>query len=137
MSTKKEYSSEEITVVWEPGLCIHSEKCWKGLPNVFKPKEKPWINVAGAEADTLRSQIDKCPSGALSYLKEKPTNETKMSEVKAQVLEDGPLMVTGACEITHKDGTVEVKDKVFFCRCGETANKPYCDGAHKKAEFKG
>lgn len=139
MSTRKEYSNEEVTVVWKPDLCIHSEKCWRGLPNVFRPKEKPWINVENVNAEELKKQIDQCPSGALSYLNDNKEIKTdkNMSEVKAQVLENGPLMVTGACEITHKDGSVEVKDKAFFCRCGESANKPYCDGAHKKADFKG
>ena len=39
----KEYNNGEVTVVWKPNLCIHSEKCWHGLPAVFNPKAKPWI----------------------------------------------------------------------------------------------
>ena len=33
----KEYTNGEITVVWQPHMCIHSKKCWKGLLPVFDP----------------------------------------------------------------------------------------------------
>jgi len=68
MSEKiKEYPSEKLTVVWKPERCIHSENCFKGLPSVFDPKSRPWVNVEGADDDHIKDQIDKCPSGALSY----------------------------------------------------------------------
>ena len=60
------YSNEEVTVLWKPRRCIHSTKCWKGLPSVFKPREKPWIIADGAEARRVIDQVHKCPSGALS-----------------------------------------------------------------------
>ncbi len=63
------YSTDEITVVWKPAVCIHSKICWKGLGEVFKPTEKPWIKVNGADTKTIMEQIDKCPSKALSYVK--------------------------------------------------------------------
>jgi len=60
------------------------------------------------------------------------------SETKVEVLENGPLLVHGKLSITDKDGNTEVKEKrTAFCRCGASANKPYCDGAHREAEFKG
>lgn len=63
----KEYSKDGLTVVWQAHKCQHSANCVKGLPGVFNPKNKPWINVEGADSETIKSQIDKCPSGALSY----------------------------------------------------------------------
>jgi len=33
------YTNDEITVVWQPKVCIHSTFCWKGLVEVFNPKE--------------------------------------------------------------------------------------------------
>ena len=63
----KEYSKGDLTVVWKPATCIHSTKCWKGLIQVFNPKNRPWINMDGADAENIKQQIDKCPSGALSY----------------------------------------------------------------------
>jgi uncharacterized Fe-S cluster protein YjdI len=61
------YTNEEITVLWKPGLCIHSTNCWKGLLNVFNPSMKPWINMKGSSSDRIIQQVNKCPSGALSY----------------------------------------------------------------------
>jgi uncharacterized Fe-S cluster protein YjdI len=61
------YSNKEITVVWKPKTCIHSSVCWKGLLEVFNPKERPWINVDGATTERIIEQVKKCPSGALSY----------------------------------------------------------------------
>jgi hypothetical protein len=60
----------------------------------------------------------------------------RMSEVKITALENGPLEVDGACAVLTSDGTV-VKEgkKVFLCRCGHSAQKPMCDGSHKREGF--
>ena len=67
MANKIEYSNKEITVVWQPKICQHAGICVKSLPNVYKPKEKPWITIENASTDELKKQISKCPSGALSF----------------------------------------------------------------------
>ena len=64
---EKEYSNGEITISWKPELCQHAGICVKMLPNVYKPKEKPWINIDNASTRELKDQVSKCPSGALSY----------------------------------------------------------------------
>jgi uncharacterized Fe-S cluster protein YjdI len=69
MSKTHEYTNGEVTVVWQPEVCIHSANCVKNLPAVFKPQEKPWIRVENASSEEIMSAIDKCPSGALSYRK--------------------------------------------------------------------
>ena len=61
------YTNDDITVVWKPNVCIHSSICWKGLIEVFNPKEKPWIKMDGATTERIIEQVKKCPSGALSY----------------------------------------------------------------------
>ena len=60
------YSNDEISVVWKPELCQHSTRCFKGLPAVFDPKVKKWINPYGADSEQIIAQVKKCPSGALS-----------------------------------------------------------------------
>jgi uncharacterized Fe-S cluster protein YjdI len=63
----KSYTNGEITVVWQPDLCTHSAICIKGLRQVFNPRRRPWVNMAAADTRTIMDQVDRCPSGALSY----------------------------------------------------------------------
>jgi len=52
-------------------------------------------------------------------------------------LPNGPYKVEGA-QLTDAEGEpVESKDTVFLCRCGHSANKPFCDGHHSKVDFQG
>ena len=64
---EKKYSNGKITIVWKPDLCMHSKNCWHGLPNVFSPEKRPWINLQSEDTERIIKQIDACPSGALSY----------------------------------------------------------------------
>jgi uncharacterized Fe-S cluster protein YjdI len=69
METQKEYTNGEITVVWKQNLCVHAALCAKGLPKVFQPKEKPWIKPHQESTEAIIAQVNKCPSGALSFYK--------------------------------------------------------------------
>lgn len=61
-----------------------------------------------------------------------------MNHTSVEVIKDGSLKVTGEITVKNVDGSEETKTKsTYFCRCGASANKPYCDGAHKKIGFKG
>jgi len=64
---KYPHPSGELTVNWEPKICIHSGICVKMLPQVYAPKERPWCKPENATVEELKNQIDNCPSGALSY----------------------------------------------------------------------
>ena len=68
----KHYTNGEITVVWKPDLCRHTGICARGLPIVFKPAYRPWINLAPADSDTIAEQVDRCPSGALTWHRNEP-----------------------------------------------------------------
>ena len=133
----KEYSNGEITVVWKPNTCIHSTKCWKGLISVFNPKKRPWINMEGATTEEITKQVEACPSGALTYYKNDQKNETKntIEKMEVRITGGGPILMRGEVKIIHKDGTEEVKNNVALCRCGQSANKPFCDGSHHKFDF--
>ncbi len=138
MEITKKYSNDEVTVIWKPKLCIHSGKCVKALPNVFKPKEKPWINVDEADSADVINTVKSCPSGALSYFMNEIgeanvdiENEKEMTKI--EVLKDGPLMIYGVLNIQKVDGTEENRSKATaFCRCGKSDNSPFCDGSHAK-----
>lgn len=131
----KEYSKEEVTVVWQPEKCIHSAKCWRGLPKAFNPNEKPWINLDQVSTAEIIEQVHQCPSGALSIKGETIHPEsTKQTEIV--VIKNGPLKVKGSLSVKHKDGNEETHNEVYLCRCGQSKNKPFCDGAHKKCGFR-
>lgn len=70
INAKKEYSNNEITVLWESAKCIHSANCVKNLSSVFKPKEQPWVQVENAATQEIVEAVGKCPSGALSIKSE-------------------------------------------------------------------
>jgi len=134
----KEYCNEEFTIIWKAKMCIHAAECVKRLPKVYRPREKPWLIIENATTEELKLQINACPSGALSYRLNTNVNNKVMDNTKVEVFENGPLIVHGTLEITHSNGEKEIKEtRAAFCRCGVSLNKPYCDGAHRKAEFKG
>jgi uncharacterized Fe-S cluster protein YjdI len=66
MEKSKTYTNGEITIIWQPEKCVHSGICVQTLPNVYKPGNRPWINIENATTDELKEQISMCPSGALS-----------------------------------------------------------------------
>ena len=48
---------------------------------------------------------------------------------------DGPNVVTGDLAVVTASRVREMKTAVL-CRCGHSANKPYCDATHKRIGFK-
>ena len=134
----KKYEKEGLTINWEPDKCIHSAICVKTLPKVYDPNAKPWIKPENASIADLKAQIDKCPSGALSYAHESVAEAGVSEETEVEIMPNGPVLVKGKVRITHSSGKIEHKDKTTaFCRCGASGNKPYCDGAHRTVDFKG
>lgn len=71
-----EYTNGEITVVWKPEVCIHSAVCFHGLPGVFDPRRRPWIELDQSTTPAITAQIEKCPSGALSYYNNEAVSES-------------------------------------------------------------
>ncbi len=147
----KRYSNGEVTVVWKPDVCIHSTVCFRGLPEVFDPRKRPWVTIAGATTERIVAQVRQCPSGALSYEMNRegvqavpdpdaPANEAayEPTEVRIEVVPNGPLRIHGSLAVQdpRREGEVVRKGPAAsFCRCGHSANKPFCDGSHKRVGF--
>lgn len=62
---RQTYETDEITVTFDPDVCIHSGVCVLGLPAVFDVKRKRWIRPELAPAAAVATQVARCPSGAL------------------------------------------------------------------------
>ena len=62
-----------------------------------------------------------------------------MLNVKIKASENGPYVVeidSGKFEV-ERGSNVEVIEKktIALCRCGQSGNKPFCDGTHRKVGF--
>ena len=131
------YRNETIAVHWNPRRCIHSENCIKGLPQVFRKSERPWIMVDAATAAEIADVITHCPSGALHFERlDGGTQEQAAEETTIEPRPNGPLYVRGHVRIVSNDGTVIREDtRMTLCRCGQSHNKPFCDGTHRTVGF--
>ena len=134
----KRYIKDKLTVVWQPAKCSHSKKCFVGLPEVFNPENRPWVQLDHKTDEEIIAQVKQCPSGALSIegVDEEDKQKTPNDLTKVNVTKGGPLLVKGALTIELANGeTVEKTGVTALCRCGASANKPYCDGSHQNIEF--
>jgi CDGSH iron-sulfur domain-containing protein 3 len=59
--------------------------------------------------------------------------------MKLRIAENGPIIVdtADAVSVTGPAGTESKPGPVYLCRCGQSANKPFCDGTHRKVKFEG
>ena len=85
----------------------------------------------------VMAMVERCPSGALAYEVDGAAVEPDLP-TEVSVIPDGPLWISGSVPIERSDGEpIEARHRVTLCRCGQSANKPLCDGAHKAAGFTG
>ena len=134
---KKEYKKGDLTIIWKPELCYHSKNCVNNLPEVFKNKEKPWIQPENADIESIKKTIGKCPSGALSYNhKGEQAHEIDNEMAEIETVKNGPVMIKGKFSLKVGGQIKEIDSRaIALCRCGQSNNKPLCDGSHKKAGF--
>jgi len=146
----REYQNKDIAIFWYPHICSHAGKCWKGLPQVFDPEKRPWINVDGSSAEDIIRIIDTCPSQALKY--GIPTGSSvdpaqpkgpgwidyridPEKAIQIRVIKDGPLLITGPTRLLDSQGIIlKESDRLVLCRCGKSKNPPFCDGSHIEKE---
>lgn len=62
-----------------------------------------------------------------------------MANVKITVRDNGSLKVEGPFELVDAEGNAfpldSAKPAIALCRCGQSENMPFCDGAHKRSGF--
>jgi len=131
------YPGEAISIHYDAKRCIHATECAHGLPGVFDPNRKPWINPNEASADEVVQVVQRCPTGALHFMRHdggaaEPVPDHNTITASA----NGPLFLRGDLEVIAPDGSVLLKDtRIALCRCGASKNKPFCDGSHAKKGF--
>lgn len=127
----KTYTAPEAAIRFDARRCAHSEECVKALPEVFDPSRRPWIDPSRADPDTIAEAVARCPSGALHAAINGAWTETTRTPTTITPVNDGPLQVTGEFEV---GGKREVR--AYLCRCGGSANKPWCDGTHARSGWR-
>jgi len=136
MPIKKEYRTDAIAVVWEPDFCIHVANCIRHLPQVFDPRDRPWIHVDQAAADEIARAVLSCPTGALHYRRlDQGAQETRPPETEVRPQPNGPLYLHGNLRIEDDAGVIREETRTALCRCGESRNKPFCDNTHRLIGF--
>ncbi len=135
---RRTYVGNGIVVTDNRSLCAHAGFCTDGLATVFRSGDTPWIDCAGATAEQIAATVRKCPSGALSY--SIPGQETVEPEAEPciAVEKNGPYHVTGGVVLLNEPfRQVASPGRYTLCRCGQSKNKPFCDGSHWDAGFEG
>jgi len=132
-----EYPGKGITVRYDMKRCIHAAECMRGLPGVFDPQRKPWVDAEAAPAEQVAAVVARCPSGALHFTRlDGGPEESAPAQNAITVAADGPLYLRGELQVTDPDGGEVCRDtRMTLCRCGASSNKPFCDGNHAKAGF--
>jgi CDGSH-type Zn-finger protein len=131
------YRGMHITIFDNRAICAHAGHCSDGLKSVFRYGVEPWIDPDGAGVDQVIATIGKCPSGALSYAIEGKEGAAPERPPKVTVTDHGPYDVTGGIELMNVEfGDGASREHYTLCRCGASANKPFCDGSHWRVEFK-
>jgi uncharacterized protein len=63
------YRGDGFAVTFDPKVCAHSGVCVRGLPAVFDVRRKRWVDVDAGTAVAIEAQIQRCPSGALQFIR--------------------------------------------------------------------
>ena len=125
----------EVTIHFDGKLCVHSRNCVLSHPEVFVPNVKgEWIYPDAAPADEVIRIGQNCPSGAIRVTRNAggPGSDKPPVVNTLRVRENGPLAIEAA--LTLK-GEPREAVRSTLCRCGQSQNKPFCDGSHKAAGF--
>ena len=131
----KRYTSDPIDVTYEARRCIHAAECVRGLAAVFDTAQRPWIQPANAGPDAVADVVTRCPTGALHFERnDGGAAEAVPTTNRIVVTAGGPLHVRGDVKLVIGDETV-TDTRMALCRCGRSANKPFCDNAHKASGF--
>ena len=131
------YEGRQITIRDNRGACSHAAYCTDGLPSVWRTALEPWIDADGASKDDIVSTIRRCPSGALTYAEDGAIESDCHDEPEIRIARDGPYEVRGGIDLKDVTfGAGASHEHYVLCRCGQSLNKPFCDGSHWYAGFK-
>lgn len=133
------FSGPELDLTDVQELCSNARFCHKfgGTWNLTETSNNQRFKELAIQ------QSGNCPSGRLIAW-DKKTGKPIEPDFKPSISATydsgaktgGPLWVKGNVPIESSDGTeYEIRNRVTLCRCGKSANKPFCDGTHVSIDF--
>lgn len=85
---------------------------------------------------THKSFFDGTLTASRGEFKDVPTDNPEIAVIQNDIKGvSGPLSVTGFIKMSDDEGLYEQKSKMSLCRCGQSKNKPFCDGTHQTIHF--
>ncbi len=91
---------------------------------------KPFCDNSHIEADFKANSLYNP-----ERLELEPTEELG-GELTVKLVANGAFLVNGNYEVVGSENSTETSKKMSYCRCGASSNKPFCDGSHRKIDFK-
>ena len=95
-----------------------------------RSKNKPFCDGAHKEGEDPFHATGEPETGDVTAL------EVRNGEISINPQKNGPLRLSGNLEVLSGTGrTIRKAQALQLCRCGHSANKPYCDGSHARVGF--
>ena len=138
--TEQAPGENTVTVVYDGPLFAHGQLTIDG-----KPGDMPGVNYRAALCrcgqsknkpfcDNSHRKVDFHDPGAIG--EKGPGDTSAGGQLNINPIKNGPLMISGNLTLIAGSGRWAWRgDKVALCRCGQSKNKPFCDGTHSKAGF--
>lgn len=130
--------STGIVIKRDYSICAESGYCGHRLANIQKLAKETDNSIVRAQ---VMAMIERCPSGSYTYSLDEnsadiepdmPVQIAVTTEMTSEGPIAGPLWVTGNIPVERADGQpMETRNRVTLCRCGQSKNKPLCDGTHR------
>lgn len=130
-----------------PTLVLSDNEKYCVFARFCDAKGRVWNLVGQSDDEQAREltirEANMCPGGRLSAW-DKKTEEPFEPEYEPSLglIEDpaigvsSGLWVRGGIPVAKEDGTTfEIRNRVVLCRCGQSSNKPFCNGAHASVKF--
>jgi CDGSH-type Zn-finger protein/uncharacterized Fe-S cluster protein YjdI len=122
-----------VTLRFDPRRCIHARHCVLTAPTVFLANVKgPWLHPETVPPDRVMAVAEACPSGAITCERHDGGAPEAAPAVNVlKIRENGPYAVHAALDLARQGRMF----RATLCRCGKSANKPFCDNSHRAAGF--
>jgi CDGSH-type Zn-finger protein len=130
--TARVVQHEDTAIADHRPFCFQAGFCGTRTTNVWQLLTQ---SADSEPRELMRDMIWRCPSGRLVYVESGEALEPDL-EPSIAVLPGGPLWVRGGIPIESADGQPwEQRNRATVCRCGQSNNKPFCDGTHASVHF--